>query len=493
MSSSPASSTLAGRTSITASSGSWRATFTPSVIIRFISWDDGIIPAEQPWHEVYQAGPGSTEELEVDDLVQARALDYLREPARQDRPWALNVSFIAPHFPYIAPQRFWDMYPPDEMDLPELPDGHLETLHPMAQRIRTMFGFPQFPDEVVRRARAGYYALITYFDEKIGELLDALEATGQRENTVIIHLSDHGDMNGEHGMWRKSNFYDASARVPLQVVWPGRIDGGRRLSEVVSLVDVSATVCDIAGDDCDLPLDGDSLLPLLTNGDPTWKDEAFCEYLAHGTDRPMAMLRRGRYKLNYSWGDPVELYDLAADPGEFHDLAGEADYQALAAEMEAALLADWDPAALDRQVRESQRQQRFIEAEFRDGLAAGAVGPPNPHPPAPSPIKKAGEHGDRRLILHANAGEAPSRACLQCERNTPSPGPLPQRAREGELRRCEMQGILLGRSRCGPCVYSRRIDIALSVARRLFSLRPPNRFVFYLAAANSPSRRYWLM
>ena len=258
------------------------------------------------------------------------------------------------------------------MDLPEIPAGHLENLPPMAQRIRTMFGFPQFPDDVVRRARAAYYALISYFDEKIGELLDTLDATGQRENTVIIHLSDHGDMNGEHGMWRKSNFYEASARVPLQIAWPGRIEGGRRLSEVVSLVDVSATIGAIAGDECGLPLDGDSLLPLLTGSAPDWKDEAFCEYLAHGSDRPMAMLRRGRYKLTYSWGDPAALYDIEADPGEFNDLASEAAYQDLVAEMQAALLADWDPAALDRQVRESQRQQRFIEEQLRHRLGGEA-------------------------------------------------------------------------------------------------------------------------
>jgi len=168
-------------------------------------------------------------------------------------------------------------------------------------------------------------------------------------------------------MWRKSNFYEASARVPLQVVWPGRINGGVRHAEVVSLVDVTATICDIAGDECPLPLDGDSLLPLLTAGDRNWKDEAFCEYLAHGSDRPMAMLRRGRYKLNYSWGDPVELYDLEADPGEFHDLVAEAAHQDLIAEMKADLLADWDPAELDRRARESQRQQRYIEENFGTG------------------------------------------------------------------------------------------------------------------------------
>lgn len=333
-------------------------------------WDDGIAPAQQPWQEVYAAGPGATKELEVDDLAGERALEYLRDPARKAKPWALNVSFIAPHFPLIAPQRFWDMYPPDEMDLPDIPDGHLDSLHPMAQRIRTMFGFPQFPDDVVRRARAGYYALISYFDEKIGELLDALSETGQIDNTVIVHISDHGDMNGEHGMWRKSSFYEASARVPLQVSWPGRIAGGQRFSEVVSLVDVTATLCDIAGDSCGLPLDGDSLLPLLTGADANWKDEAFCEYLAHGSDRPLAMLRRGRYKLNYSWGEAVELYDLEADPGEFHDLANVADYRDIVADMRARLLADWDPAALDSQIRASQRRQKYIEDRFGTGWRA---------------------------------------------------------------------------------------------------------------------------
>ena len=89
--------------------------------------------------------------MTVDELAQERALEYLRDPARQAKPWALNVSFIAPHFPLIVPQRFWDMYPPEEMDLPVIPEGHLEGLNPRAQRIRTMFGFPQFPDEVVRR------------------------------------------------------------------------------------------------------------------------------------------------------------------------------------------------------------------------------------------------------------------------------------------------------------------------------------------------------
>lgn len=324
-------------------------------------WDDGIVPADEPWHEVYEAGPGLTEELVVDDLVQVKALEFLRDAARKDKPWALNASFIAPHFPLIAPQRFWDMYPLENIDLPEIPDGHLDNLHPVHNRIRSMFGFPQFSDDLVRQARAGYYALITYLDEKIGELIDTLKETGQYENTVIIHISDHGDMNGEHGMWRKSNFYEASSRVPLQIVWKDHITGDQRIPQAVSLVDVVATICDMADDQTQSPLDGDSLLSLMTTGDENWKDEAFSEYLAHGVDRPMAMLRRGQYKLNYSWHDPVEFYDLDNDPNEFHNLADSPDHQDIIADMTQRLLSNWNPATLNETVRESQQRQRFIE------------------------------------------------------------------------------------------------------------------------------------
>ena len=114
--------------------------------------------------------------------------------------------------------------------------------------------------------------MISYLDEKLGRLLDALEESGQLEDTVIVHLSDHGEMNGEHGLWRKSVFYEASVRVPLQIAWPGQLPAGARIPQVVSLVDVVATLLDIAGVEPPAPLDGDSLLPLLRGHDAAWKD-----------------------------------------------------------------------------------------------------------------------------------------------------------------------------------------------------------------------------
>ena len=335
-------------------------------------WADGTPPAAVPWPGLAQAGPGTTEEIEVDDGVEAAALAYLRDLARREQPWALNVSFIAPHFPLVVPERFWGLYPPESVDLPVIPPGHLDGQHPVYRRMRGMFGLIAFPEELVRRGRAAYYGLITYLDEKIGRLLAALEETGQRANTLVVYCSDHGEMAGEHGMWRKSNFYEHSARVPLVMSWPGQLPAGRRVGATVSLVDLVAALVEVAGAPRVGPLDGDSLLPLARGDGAGWKDEAFAELLAHGVVRPMAMLRRGRYKLNYSLDDPPELYDLEADPGELRDLAAVPDYREVVEELRARLLAGWDPIDLERRVRQSQRE-RLLIGRAETGEAAGEV------------------------------------------------------------------------------------------------------------------------
>ena len=244
--------------------------------------------------------------------------------------------------------------------MPTIPPGHLDNQHPVYQRMRRAFGLAEFPEELVRRARVGYYGLITYLDEKVGRLLDILEATGQRENTLVAYFSDHGELAGEHGMWRKSNFYEQSVRVPLQLAWPGQLPAGRRVNGAVSLVDLVATIVEAAGASSEGALDGDSLLALARDDAADWKDEAFSESLAHGVARPMAMLRRGQYKLNYSLDDPVELYDVARDPGEFHDLGNDPAYQGLREELRSALLAHWDPVDLERRIRRSQKDRLLI-------------------------------------------------------------------------------------------------------------------------------------
>ena len=328
-------------------------------------WSDGTPTAASPWKHMERIGPGSTLEIEVDDQVEAASLAYIRDPDRRQTPWVLNASFIAPHFPFVVPQEYWEMYPLESIDLPRTQAGSIDDQHPVIERMRRMFGLIDFPEETVRAARAAYYALITWLDSKVGRLLAALDETDQRENTIVIYVSDHGEMAGEHGMWRKSNFREHSARIPMQIAWPGHLPAGRRVPEVVSLVDMVATLLDLTAAPVDSSLDGDSLVPLmLGDAGSSWKNEAFSEYLAHGVARPMAMLRQGRYKLNYSLDDPVELFDLESDPDEQHDLACDDSYAEIRESLRSSLLARWDPVALEQQVRQSQQARKLIESSL---------------------------------------------------------------------------------------------------------------------------------
>lgn len=328
-------------------------------------WSDGIPEAREPWPSVFEAGPGRSPMIEADDAMEEAALTYLHEPARREQPFALCVGFIAPHFPFIVPEPFFFRYYPDRVDMPDLPEGHLETLPPAAQRLRRMFGLGgPYTEDQIRRARAAYFGLVTYLDDKIGRLLGAVEAAGLSENTVVIHTSDHGDMLGEHGLWRKMCFYEQSARVPLQIAWPGRFHGSQRVRQVVSNVDATTTILDLAGVDITRrSLDGQSLVPALEGDVSGLRDEAFSEHLAHGTDRAMAMLRSGRWKLCYGHGDPpeIELYDLESDPGEFQNLAGRAELKEIQHRMIQRVLNIWgDPDALTQRIMADQEERRII-------------------------------------------------------------------------------------------------------------------------------------
>jgi len=323
--------------------------------------------AGEAWPEVKRAGPGTHKVIEDDQTFEDAAHAYLSDAARKENPFALCVGFIAPHFPYIVPEPYFSKYYPDRVDMPNIPPGHLENLPIAAVRLREMFGLdgPYTEDEVLR-ARAAYFGMIEQLDERIGRLMDTLEEQGLADNTVIIHTSDHGEMAGEHGLWRKMCFYEQSARVPLQVSWPGYLPEGQRISSITSNVDITATILDLAGvSPEEWKLDGDSLLPLIDGDAPGWKDEAFVEHLAHGTDRPRGMIRSGKYKLSYNHGIPpeFEMYDLEADPGEFDNIAEDPDLREARNSLLGRILEKWgDVDAMDTAIRQSQKS-RFLMRE----------------------------------------------------------------------------------------------------------------------------------
>ena len=358
-------------------------------------WENGIPTAEEPWAGVFETGEGlqgmeaqgntmpeeyrkrlaiptgagRTIEIEFDDLAETAAIEYLKDPARNEQPFALCVGLIAPHFPFVVPEPYFSQNFPDKADLPEIPAGHLDQLPMAAQRLRTAFGFWGHTEQQIRRARAAYYGLISYMDDKIRSLLEALESAGLSENTVVVYTSDHGEMLGEHGIWRKMSFYEEAARIPLQVRWPGVLTGGQRCSECVSLIDLTATVLELAGISTDeqktrWKVDGDSFAPLMNGKGESWKDEAFTEHNAHGTDRPLVMLRRGQWKLCYGYGDPeeFELYSLETDPDEFDNLAHDPRCRDIKESLFKGITDRWDGEMIDREVKASQKERYLIRS-----------------------------------------------------------------------------------------------------------------------------------
>ena len=151
-----------------------------------------------------------------DLAVTEGGLKFLRTDAgRLGKPWAIYLGMILPHPPFVARQKYWDLYPPYEVSLPNIPPDYLENLHIVYQALRNfdLISTP-IPEERVRRARSAYYATITELDANIGRILDQLEQTGGLKNTLVIYTSDHGEMLGAHGLWMKDVLFQGAAHVP---------------------------------------------------------------------------------------------------------------------------------------------------------------------------------------------------------------------------------------------------------------------------------------
>jgi choline-sulfatase len=237
----------------------------------------------------------------------------------------------------------------DRMTMPRKPAPFHAVKHEYLRRWRESTGIAEVSDEEVLRSRAAYWGLVGRVDELVGKILAALDQNGLAENTLIVYTSDHGDMQGEHGLWWKHVFYEESVRVPLILSWPGVIRSGERCARVVSALDVGATMLDALGGP---PLPGSpgrSLLGLVSNArpTPTWDDVAFSEYCADeytpdGTTF-QRMIRRGPWKLVYYHGMAPQLFNLEDDPGELRDCADDPGCADVRAALTAEVLDGWNP------------------------------------------------------------------------------------------------------------------------------------------------------
>lgn len=312
----------------------------------------------------------TTNQMDYDDEVAFHATRKLYDLSRghDDRPWCLTVSFTHPHDPYVARRHYWDLYEdcpaldPATKPIPyEEQDAHSRRLLDACDH--TAFNITP---EHVRRARRGYFANITYVDDKIGEILDVLQRTRMADNTIILFASDHGDMLGERGLWFKMSFREGSARVPLMIAAPGWTVG--LVEQPVSTLDVAPTLAALAGIDVSSLAawaDGIDLAPIVRG--EAERGPVPLEYAAEGSIAPMVGLRDGRFKLTICEADQPQLFDVEADPNEDINLAGEPDHADALSKLTNDARERWDLAGYDRQVRESQTRRHAVYAALRNG------------------------------------------------------------------------------------------------------------------------------
>jgi choline-sulfatase len=316
---------------------------------------------ERPQSRKYseQIGPGETEYTTYDRDISAKACDWLSARARQagDKPWVLFVSFIAPHFPLIVPQEYFDLYALDDIGPIKPADPELMEHHPWWRAFNNCYTFDRyFRDDNHRKiAIASYMGLCTFVDELIGNVLTSVKDNGFADTTNIAYISDHGDNMGARGLWGKSVMYEEAVGVPMVLSGPD-VPKGKVVRTPVSLHDMFATILDGAGVANPQPADamaGRSLFEIAAEPDDDSR-MILSEYHGAAATSGAFMLRDGQYKyIHYVHYDP-ELYDLDGDPEEMANLAAQPEYQAILAEFERRLRGMLDPEAVNAQALADQ-------------------------------------------------------------------------------------------------------------------------------------------
>jgi choline-sulfatase len=307
---------------------------------------------------VLHAGPGDSDYLQYDRAIARHAAQWLRDEApSHGRPWVLFVSFLSPHYPLTCPEPFYRMYPHDQVPMPIQWRAQEWPRHPALELFRRIRAHDRpFTETELRRAIATYYGMVSFVDDLIGNVLAALDASGQRGRTRILYTTDHGEHLGDHGLWWKRAMYESATAVPLILSGPD-VPAGRRVRTNASLIDLFPTVVAGAGArfaDVDADLPGRSLLDLATA--PAASRSIFSEYHGAGSAAGSYMLRTDRFKYVHYCDGPPQLFDLVADPRETRDVAGDPAHRDVRDAHERALRAIADPDALDREAKIDQRR-----------------------------------------------------------------------------------------------------------------------------------------
>jgi len=300
----------------------------PMHVVGGIGWPVGLLRETLPAYDAAaelaaDVGPGTSTYTEYDREITRATEDWLRGKAGSEDRWAAFVSLVSPHYPLTCPDDFFAMYDPAQMDLPV---GYAERFRPEHSELKNLAGFfdydRYFDEQKMREAKAAYYGLTSFMDACVGRILKALVVNGQAENTVVVYVSDHGDMMGDQGFWTKQVMYEQSAGVPMILAGPG-VPQGRQVKTGASLLDMAATALEVTGvehDDQSRALPGMSLRG-LANAEDDPDRTILSEYHDGGSTTATFMLRWQNWKYVHYVGHAPQLFDLETDPDEVRNLA----------------------------------------------------------------------------------------------------------------------------------------------------------------------------
>lgn len=318
---------------------------------------------------------GIPESLLQEQKIATEAVTFLREHQHRnpEQPWFLCASFSRPHWPRTAPQRYFERYWPDNVTRPKVePDEH-DSTHPLTAVRREAIDADDITDEETMRARAAYFACVSYLDEIIGDMLALLRTEGLLEDTIIIYTSDHGEMAGEHCIWDKSTWHEASTRVPLLVQLPEHRNNHLRptnLSTPVSLIDLFPTLCGLIDVDPPEGIDGTDLSESIYTGtEPNRGPVVVDSFVPYQEGLEYRMVRDGQYKYIRFRDAPELLFDLDVDPLEQHNIASTA---AGRDEDTLTRLRDFVADTIDFEtIDEKQERDRRLKDAYRLGISKG--------------------------------------------------------------------------------------------------------------------------
>jgi len=276
-----------------------------------------------------------TDAEQTDGIAAAIAVERLRKHATEKTPFFMAVGLYRPHTPYVAPKKYFEMYPAKKIKVPQVPEGYYETLpKPAVDSITRKKDQINLSNDLAQQAIQAYYASITFADAQLGIILQALEETGLTENTIVVFTSDHGYHMGEHRHYQKTTLFENATRIPLVIAGPGVSETGKVAKGPVEMIDIYPTLTALAGLDTPAAVSGKSLVPMLADVSHSVRQAALTQFSSGYS------IRTERYRYTH-WGPDgslgAELYDHQNDNAEMVNLANRPESSAVVKELSALL------------------------------------------------------------------------------------------------------------------------------------------------------------